>query len=345
MNAHLLSWIESPLDDAANRVVNATEAGVPLDELFLALAEDTDDRQIRRVSRALAERLAAGDDLPTAIAASSKILPSAFRRAIAAATNDHQAIALLRGMAIHESSRKRLQRQIMTALFYPALVISLLSLIIVALCITIVPEFREMFLDFDLELPHVTVAAFKISDWAPSVFAGFIIFFLLTTLLNRVRPVGRLVHWLRTGLPFAGQLWNYSAQHDFASMLAEFVAARMPLDDSLRCVSASLHDLNLSRAVRIVARKCEQGAALSHALAESMHFDRTVAGLAAWGEANDALPVALRQAVDHYEQEIDQYVTFLRRIATPVMYVGVLATVMFFIFAMFVPLADMSWAW
>jgi type IV pilus assembly protein PilC len=97
--------------------------------------------------------------------------------------------------------------------------------------------------------------------------------------------------------------------------------------------------------VRIVARKCEQGAALSQALAESMHFDRTVAGLAAWGEANDALPAALRLAVDHYEQEIEQYVTFLRRIATPVMYVGVLATVMFFIFAMFVPLADMSWAW
>jgi type IV pilus assembly protein PilC len=342
MNANPFAWIEPPVDAMASRLADATDAGVPLDELFLALADDSDNRHVRRVSRALAERLAAGDDLPTAVAATASVLPPSFRRALAAATDASQTAPLLRGMAVHEAARHRLKLQLGTAIFYPVLILSLLAMIVFALCLTIVPEFREIFLDFDLELPVVTTVVFELANLAPSIVGVVVLLVVLTTALGRVPVIGRIIHWLRTGIPFAGQLWIWSAQHDFASMLAELVGSRLPLDDALRCTSESLRDQNLARAARIVARKCEQGIALSQGLAESMHFDRAVTGLAAWGEANDALAAALRQAAQHYEHEIDQHVTFLSRVAPPILYVGVLSTVLLFVFAMFVPLIDMT---
>lgn len=341
MNANPFAWLEPPIDETANRLAAATDAGVPLDEIFLALADDSDNRHVRRVSRALATRLEAGDDLATAVGASEAILPRPFRRALAATTDPSQTAPLLRGMAAHEAARHRLKRRIRAAILYPVIVLALLSLVIFGLCLTVIPEFREMFIDWDLELPIVTEAIFKFADLAPWIAGGALSLVVLAWVLGRIPGANRIVHWLRTGIPFAGQLWIWNAQHDFASMMAELVGARLPLHDALRCTSESLHDRNVARAARIVARKCEAGVALSQGLAESLHFDRALSGLTAWGEANDALPAALRQAAEHYEQEIDQHATFLRRVAPPILYVSVLSVVFLFVFAMFVPLTYM----
>ena len=345
MNPISFDWIDPPAAATADRLADAADAGVPLDELFRALADDADNRHVRRVSRALAERLAAGDDLPTAVAASASVLPSPFRQALAAVTDPSQTAPLLRGLAIHEAARQRLKRQIGSAIFYPLLVFTLLAVIVLVLCVTIVPEFREIFVDFELELPIVTTAIFHLAELAPAIVGGAAALVLLLAALGRAPVLGRIVHWLRTSVPFAGQLWIWNAQHSFASLLSELVGARLPLDDALRCTASSLRDQNLARAARIVTRKCAQGATLSQGLAESIHFDRSLAGLAAWGEANDLLPAALRQAAGHYEQEIEQHVAFLRRVAPPVLYVGVLGTILLFVFALFVPLADLSWMW
>src|SRR5690606_23419546 len=66
-------------DASAERLASAAATGVPLEELFLALADDADNRRVRRASQQLAARLAAGDDLPAAVAAASGAMPRAFR--------------------------------------------------------------------------------------------------------------------------------------------------------------------------------------------------------------------------------------------------------------------------
>ena len=341
MNANPFLSADSPLEETTNRLSEATEAGVPLDELFLALADDSDNRHVRRLCHALATRLEAGDDLATAVAASESMLPRRFRRALAATADPSQTAPLLRGLAAHEAARRQLNRRIRAAVLYPAIVLSLLAVVVVGLCATVLPEFREMFVDWDLELPIVTLALFNFADIAPRMTAIAGVSLVLLALLSRIPGANRIVHWLRTGIPFAGQLWIWSAQHEFASMMAELIGARLPLHDAICCTSESLRDRNLARSARIVSRKCEEGVSLSQALAESIHFDRALAGLTAWGEANNSLPAALRQAARHYEQEIDQYALFLQRVAPPILYVSVLSIVSLFVFAMFVPLTSM----
>lgn len=340
MNAHPYSWTASSTDATTARLADGVDAGVPLDELFLALADDSESRQVRRVSRALTDRLAAGDDLPTAIASSAPLLPPAFRRAVASVSDARQIAPLLRGMAAHQTARHRLRGRIRAAILYPLLVLSLLTLVVFALCFMVLPQFREMFLDWELELPLITKALLQFAEWSPWI-AGVLIALLVVSIVLGLLPgTGRIVHWFRTSVPFAGQFWNYSAQHEFSSLLAELTGAGLPLDDALHCTSQSLRDRNLARASRIIARKHEAGIALSQGIAESLHFDRALAGLVSWGEANNDLPAALRQAAVHFEQEIDQLTAFLRRVAPPMLYVGVLSVMFLFIFALIVPLGS-----
>jgi type IV pilus assembly protein PilC len=337
MNADSLSPAAPLVDQPAMRAAEAADAGVPLEEVYLALADDSENRRVRRASRVLAARLSAGDDLPTAVAASARLLPRSFREPMAS-VDPRQLAPLLRGVARHEAARDRLKRRIRTTLFYPVLVTGLMTAVIAMLCVIVVPHFRDMYLEFDLELPEMTEALLRAADWLPWALLGLVLLWGVWTALGQIPGVDRFVHWLRTGLPVAGQVGVASSHHEFASLLAELLAVQSPLDEALRAASRMMRDRNLARAARIAARKCESGTSLSQSLRESLHFDRALAGLAAWGEANHSLPEALRQAAAHYETEIDRYATFIGRVAPPVLYVGVLSAMLISVYAILMPL-------
>jgi type II secretory pathway component PulF len=324
-----------------NHAADGTAAGVPLDEVFLAVAEDADNRRLREVSRRLAEELRRGGDFRTALNRLDGWMPAYLRQALAASGDSGQAAAVLQGLAQHESARKRLRLQLWSALLYPVLVLGLLAIVSAGLVVVVLPQFVDLYREFDLQLPESTLVLLGIAQWMLWVVAAMAAvpaaYFILWLL-----PGGRrLAHWLRTGIPIFGRVFIWNGQHEFASVLGSLVTRRISLDDALRCTVISLHDRNLARATRIAACKCEDGMLLSRSLAESLHFDPALPALVAWGEAHDSLPDALRQAALMFEEEIDIYATFLRRILPPILFVMVIMTIFAFMTALIMPLMQL----
>lgn len=315
---------------------------VPLNELFRALAEDAGNGQLSRASHRLADELDRGGDLQTALRSlDGQRLPAYLYRSLVASAEAGQTAALLQGLARHQATHKRLRRQMRSALLYPALVLILFAGVVSGLMIFVVPEFRTFYDDFGLVLPMMTQTMLEASRSIPWALLATLSLLPLALLVSLLPGGRRLVHWLRTGLPVMGRLWIWSGHHEFASVLGALVSQGVALDDSLRCTAASIADRNLGRASGIVAEKCASGAALSQAMAESIHFDRALTGLVAWGEANNALPEALRQAATMYEKEIDLQAMLLRRTLPPLLFIGVAATVFIFVATLMVPLIDL----
>lgn len=326
-----LAWSPAPLaDDDAS-----------LAEIFYALAEDADDRRLRRVSARLAERLAAGDDIRAAAHAVGRDLPAHFRQALVGAANRGHLAGLLQGFAAHETTRKRLRRQLRSLLLYPAVIAALLLTVLTGISLIVLPQFEELYEDFDLELPTMTVMTLQAGKVIPWVALG-VVAAIVAYFLGGLLPGGRrFVHWIRTGLPILGRVWLWSAQHEFASLMGALTQEQVRIEDALRTTAESLRDRNLARATRIVSRKCEEGNLLSKSLAESIHFDRALPALVGWGEANDALPAALHQAKVSYEKELDLHATFLRNILPPLLFMVVIATLFILTLSLFVPLVDL----
>jgi type II secretory pathway component PulF len=319
----------------------AAAEGAPLNELFRALAEDMDGR-LGRTSLQLAEALDRGADLQTAMRSiDDDRFPRPLYRALAASAETGQTAAILQGFAEHQSASKRLRRQIRSALLYPSVVMVLLATVVMGFMFAVAPQFADLFDDFGMALPHMTAFVLEASQTVPwAILCGLCIVPLYFALL--VVPGGaRLAHWIRTGMPILGKVWMWNSQHEFASIFGALASRGVVLDDSLRCTAESLHDQNLARATRILVRKCDGGALLSQAMSESIHFDRGLTGLAAWGEANDALPAAMRQATALFEKEIELQVILLRRILPPLLFITVASTLFTFVVTLFVPLVDL----
>ncbi|MBA3480390.1 MAG: type II secretion system F family protein [Pirellulales bacterium] len=317
-------------------------SGVPLNEVFRALAEDIENGRLSRASSRLADELDRGVDLKTAMRSiDGERLPAYLYRSLVASVDVGQTAALLQGLARHQTTSKHLRRQVRSALLYPAVVLLLFAAVVMGLLFFVVPEFRTFYEDFGLTLPTMTLVVLEAADSVPWAILAALLILPLCLLVGLLPGGRRLVHWLRTGAPVVGRLWIWSCHHEFASALGALVSQGVVLDEAIACTAASLSDRNLARASRIVARKCENGVALSQAMAESIHFDRALTGLLAWGEANDALPEALRQAAAMYEKEIDLQMILLRRMMPPLLFIGVTATLFTFTVTLMIPLVDL----
>ena len=152
-------------------LASGSAAGLPLDEIFLALAEETDHRGLRRAATRIADKLRRGADMRSALE-SVGALPPYLRSALAASTNLSKTAAVLAGIAQHETARKRLRRQMRAALLYPAIVLSLLLAVVSGLTVLVLPQFESIYVDFDLDLPELTILVLGVARAIPWLLVG-----------------------------------------------------------------------------------------------------------------------------------------------------------------------------
>lgn len=313
-------------------------AGVPLVELFRALADDLTDSRLRRFAAHLTAQLEQGVDLPTALAAMRPLLPEPMRQALLLGLASGNLPALLSGLAKSERTRNQMRRGLLTVFAYPLLAVGMLLLLLLFISVVVLPDFSDLFQDFDLVLPVITEAIFVISAAFPKVLALLLALGLAPLVIGWMPFGKRLVHRLRTAVPLLGRAWQWAGQHEFATHMAALTRAKIPITEALDCTAGLLRDRNLARAVRRARAECEQGAMLGQSLGQSIHFEPTLAALVAWGEKTETIPEALEEAARTYEQQMAAYLRFLSRVIPPALLLTIASILLLLVAGLFLPL-------
>ena len=310
-----------------------------LPEVFRALAEDMSDSRLQAVAQRLTHRLETGDDLTAAFKSVQHAVPAHMQHALVVGVETGQLPAVLRGLSESEVARREMRRGLWSVMAYPLTVLSLLGLLLLYVTTYLTPMFEQIYSDFELDLPMVTVFYLGFMRAIPWIIVGLFLAGAIWTLLQLLDS--RMVHWWATSVPLLGRAFMWRGQHEFASLMATLTAENVPIDKALDCTVKSLRDRNIARAARIACRKFTEGKSLGQALSESIHFDRTLSSLVAWGEEQNQLPVALREAAGTYLSQMALYIRFLERVVPPVMLI-VVSTILFFtVVALLIPLVSL----
>jgi type II secretory pathway component PulF len=97
----------------------------------------------------------------------------------------------------------------------------------------------------------------------------------------------------------------------------------------------------MSRACRRVAERLETGQPLSACLNQSIHFDRSLVAMVAWGENRNLLPEALRISTEVFDDRIAQQATLIQRLLPPVTLVAVGMMVFCVVIGLMLPLVKL----
>jgi general secretion pathway protein F len=319
----------------------AAATRVPLEVTLAALAEDKNDPRLAAIARRLVAELERGVPIDRAMAELAGQLPAEVRGLLRAGIESGDLAGTFQSFADQRLASQRIGRRIIAAIAYPLVVVALLVPLVLFISIYIIPIFRELYEEFELDLPGLTLVVLEAGEQLPGVIGGLALFLIGVPLVLRIVGGRWLFHRVRGATPIVGPLWTWSGQREFAALLASFLALRLPLAGAVDHTGSVLSDRNISRACRRVAERLASGEPLSACLSQSIHFDRSLVALVTWGEHRNLLPEALRISTEVFDNRIAQQASLIQRLLPPVTLVVVGMMVFCVVIGLMLPLVKL----
>jgi type II secretory pathway component PulF len=263
--------------ELAGHLANVMQAGLPLAGGLSALAEELPDGKVRRGIKAMVSQLESGRSLEAVL--ESRSVPADLRGLVKAGLRTGHTGEILSQYVHHAHRTQDLKRNIALAWGYPLILVLSALAIFVFFALYIVPQFRDIFSDFGIELPSLTESLIWLSDmirndW-PLILAGlagvavavwvFWRFFL--TASQR-----RSVLWC---LPLVGPMIRAAALARFSRVLGLLLENNVPLPEAFRLAGRAAGDAELSEAAMYLADVVETGRPLRGNEYACQRFPRT----------------------------------------------------------------------
>jgi type II secretory pathway component PulF len=305
------------------------------------LADERDEPRLAAVAKRLVSKLEQGVPINQAVTGLEHQLPSEISGLLRAGVESGDLAGTFERFADQRLAARRIGRRIRAAIAYPLLIVAILVPLILFISVYVIPMFKDLFEEFDLPLPGVTLLVLETGEQLPGLIGGLLLFVIGVPVVVRIMGGRWLFHRARGATPLVGLLWIWRGQREFSALLASFLDLRLPLIGAVTRTGEVISDRNIARACRRVTERLESGQPLSSCLGQSIHFDRALVALVAWGESQGLLPEALRISMEVFDDRIEQQASLIQRLLPPVTLVVVGMLIFFVVIGLMLPLVKL----
>jgi type IV pilus assembly protein PilC len=249
---------------------------------------------------------------------------------------------ILKRLADFKEKAQQLKRRIIGAMIYPSVVITVAVLIVSFIMIYIIPKFKKIFEDFELELPYATQVLIAVSNWFVDywyVIPLFPLMFWVTVKLICMSKSGAYaVDRFKLYVPIMGNLIKKTAVARATRTLGTLVSSGVPILEGLSIVRETCTNLVFEQCFQRVYESIREGDTIAQPLRESRLVDDMVVNMIEVGEETGDLDTMLFKVADFYEEEIDALVKALIDILEPLMIVVLGIIIGGIVISLFLPL-------
>ena len=238
----------------------------------------------------------------------------------------------------------RLKQKIKAAMTYPVIVMIAAFLIVTGLVYFIVPQFIQIFKDFDnVEMPAATQLLIDISNFTtsryglPMIIGGMIATKILFGRFKKTTYGKRVVDKYKMKLPVFGKLSKEIAVARFTRTLATLLTSGVPILQALETVAHAIDNETFSDVIMAARARIREGDSIGDPLEKSKMFPPMVVQMISIGEETGALDQMLGKVADFYEAEVETQLESLSAALEPIMIVMLGCIVCFIVIAMFMP--------
>jgi type IV pilus assembly protein PilC len=161
-----LGWVGTKqLCTFTRQLSTLQDAGLPILRSIRILEQQQKPGMLRNVLKQITEDVEGGATLSEAMARHPKAFNRLYTNMVAAGEAGGVLDVILQRLAEFLEKAQKLRRKITGAMIYPAVVITIAGGIVTFIMVTVVPKFREIFIDFGTTLPAVTELLISISNW------------------------------------------------------------------------------------------------------------------------------------------------------------------------------------
>jgi len=292
----------------AQQLATLVRAGIPLDR-SLALCRDlAESEALRAVIEGTLKELRAGKSLADSLAARSDFFPALYVAMVRAGEASGTLPHVLDRLVEFGQFREELRGYLVSALIYPALLVTVGGIAICILLGFVVPRFAQVFEEAGKNLPLPTwilmqvAVAFRSYGWAAALVLVLLVF------LGRywIKTPARRLSWDRVRLkaPFIGPIELKLEIARFAKTLGTLLSQTVPFISALRLTRDVLGNRVLADAIEPLIQGVKRGQGLAGPLQALGFFPPLAVQLATLGEQTGKLDAMLLQVSEIYDREV-----------------------------------------
>lgn len=291
------------------------------------------------------EDIESGSTLSEAMAKHPKAFDRLYCNMVKAGEAGGALEAILQRLADFKEKAQSLKRRIKSAMVYPVVVIMVAVLIVGFIMYWIVPKFEDIFEDFGVELPAMTLYLIKASHavvqywWTAPIFP--VLWWVFVKLLYRNRTGAYIGDRIILMVPVMGTIVEKSTVARTCRTLGTLVQSGVPILESLNIVRDTAGNAVFERAFTRIYDSIREGETIAQPLKESRIVDDIVVNMIDVGEETGELDTMLMKISDNYDEEVEAAVESLVSLLEPIMIVTLGGIIGFIVIALFLPLVKL----
>jgi type IV pilus assembly protein PilC len=322
------------------------KAGMPLVQSLDILRQRVNNQTFKAVLDGVYEKVKAGTALSDAFGEHGSLFPPVYAASLLAGERSGSLDEVLRRYVAYEKVIGAVKKRTVSALIYPAILVTMMIGLIGIIVVKVVPAFSEFYAGFGRELPLSTRIIVTFSD--------FIVGNLWLIVFGVVAGVVAVIGWLKQPgqrenadrlvlqLPFAGASVRKFATAQMARTLGTLLSGGIPLVNALEINVRALSNRYLARELDDVRHRVQEGESFAGAMRRRGVFPDVAVKMVEVGESTGALQEMLTSLADFYDEEIDTEVSRFITLVEPVLLVVMGVVIAVVVLALYLPLFELS---
>ena len=250
---------------------------------------------------------------------------------------------------LYELKEKRLQnlKKLRKALAYPSFVLLSLISAFCAIVLLILPQFDNLFKEFNVDLPFITTAFLSfysfLNDFYLYIILAFVIFiFSFLWLYKNNEKFSYTIDLMISKTPILSSLILYSQSAQFFFSLSILSEVNVVALKAIKLASTNFKNKFFKQKITEVEKLIEQGLSLELAFSEVKLFDSIIISMLNTAMKSAKLDEIYKNITKYYELKLDDKLSFMLSLIEPLMTFIVALGVLFLALGIFLPMWELN---
>jgi type IV pilus assembly protein PilC len=322
------------------------KAGMPLVQSLDILRSRLTNPVFKAVLDDVHEKVRSGTALSEAFSSHGDLFPSVYTASLMAGERAGNLDAVLRRYVAYAKVIETVRKKTISALIYPAILISLALVLVAVITIKVVPTFADFYASFDAQLPLSTRMIVAVSNFVRANLLLIVVGLLAAgaAAYTWLKQPGQRARFDRAlmKLPFIGTSVHKFSTAQLSRTLATLLGGGIPLVNALEIASRSTGNQHMAHEMSLVAQRVREGQGFASTLLDRRVVPDVGIKMIEVGESTGALQEMLNSLADFYDEEIDTEVGRFVTIVEPALLIVMGLVISAIVLALYLPLFELT---
>jgi type IV pilus assembly protein PilC len=322
------------------------KAGMPLVQSLDILRQRIPNRTFKTVLDSVHDKVKGGVALSDAFAEHQSLFPAVYSASLLAGERSGNLDTVIRRYVSYEKIVSAVRRRTISALIYPAILITMMIVLVSIIVLRVVPAFSEFYDSFQGTLPLSTRIIVAISDTITSniilIIGGAVALVVLSMTWLRLPAQRQLLHRWLLDVPWVGATALKFYMSQLGRTLSTLLGGGIPLVNALEISVRAISNRHLAGELDTVRLRVQEGQGFAAALRERGVFPDVAVKMVEVGESTGALQEMLNSLADFYDEEVDTEVGRFITMIEPILLIGMGIIIAVVVLSLYMPLFELT---